>query len=52
MAIFSYCVVAIDHSVAAENVRLSAKSAVYFVTSMAGIVFKMASLDNAVESDV
>ena len=40
--------VTIDRSVAAENVRLSASGA----TSMAGIVFKMASLVHAVEPAV
>ena len=38
---------------AVENVRLSASGAtLYIVTSMAGIVFKTASLDHAVESAV
>ena len=52
--IFGYHVVPTDCSLTAGNVRLSAIGAmcVNIVTSMAGIAFKLTSLDNDVESAV
>ena len=50
--IFSYRVVTTDHSVAAEDADICLSRDVYIVTSLAEIVFKLASLDHAVGSAV